>query len=208
MIFLIVLSRPAGSLVDRRGPRLPLTIGPATAGFGFLLLGWPGITDGPRAFWVTFLPGLLLLGAGLGITAAPLSATVMASVSSSRQGLASGINGTMSRLSAVLAIALLGPVALIAFEQSLADRVKPLGLSAQTKAQLAVESSRLADARVPSGLSAETAAAISASIKLAFVDAFRLVTRVGAGLSWLGALLAAWLFQRHPSSDVGEARPH
>lgn len=204
MIFLLVLSRPAGSLVDRRGPRLPLTIGPAAAGLGFLLLSWPGITGGPQTFCVTFLPGLLVLGAGLGVTMAPLSATVMASVCSSRQGLASGINSTVSRLSAVLAIALVGPLAAIAFEQSLIHRVRPLGLAAHAMAQLVVESSRLADARVPSGLSAETARALSASIKLAFVDAFRVVAGVAAGLSWVGALVGAWSFRRLRPSGVAE----
>src|SRR5207247_1707857 len=38
MLLLVALSRPAGALLDRRGPRLPLTLGPAVAATGFLLL--------------------------------------------------------------------------------------------------------------------------------------------------------------------------
>ena len=52
-----------GALVDRHGPRFPLTIGPFTAGAGFLLLTCPGVGQGPAGFWTSFFPGLLLLGA-------------------------------------------------------------------------------------------------------------------------------------------------
>src|SRR5204862_2350235 len=56
MLLLVALSRPAGALLDHRGPRLPLTFGPAMAAAGFLLLALPGITAGPAAFWTSFLP--------------------------------------------------------------------------------------------------------------------------------------------------------
>jgi EmrB/QacA subfamily drug resistance transporter len=199
LLLLILVSRPAGSLVDRIGPRLPLIVGPFTVGLGFLLLSWPGITDGPGAFWTTYLPGLLVLGAGLGMTAVPLSITIMASVSGDRQALAAAINSTAARLAGVVAIALLGPVALLTFQLSLDARVTPLNLPAAIQSQLVAESPRLAEARVPETLDSATTAAVGTAIQMAFIDMFRVVSLLAAGLSGLGAIIAArWIDTLRP----------
>jgi len=117
----------------------------------------------------------------------------MDSVSSERFGLASGINSSLSRLAGVLGIAILGSVALVSFDHLLEARAARLNLSAEAKRQLKQESAKLAEAQVPSGLSAQTSIAVKQAIQSAFVDAFRLVAGLAAVLSWLGALLAAWL---------------
>ena len=147
--------------------------------------------------------GGAVASAGLGLTATCLSTTVMASVASDRLGLASGINSTLSRLSAVLAVACFGPIALICFGQSLATQVRPLNLSHQAQAELRLESARLAEAKVPAGLRAETAAAVRESIKRAFVGAFRIIAVLSAVLSGVSALLAARLLEDHPLPDHG-----
>jgi EmrB/QacA subfamily drug resistance transporter len=203
MALLVLLSPWAGRLVDRRGPRLPLTIGPTLAGFGFLLFAYPGITAGPREFWFRFLPALLLVGVGLGLTAAPLSTTVMGSVSCERLGLASGINSSLSRLAGVLAIALMGAVMLASFDHSLEIRAARLNLPVEAGVQLKRESAKLAEAQVPPGLSAVTSMAVKQTIREAFVDAFRVIAILAAWLSWLGALVAARLLEGHKSSCGG-----
>ncbi len=191
MALLVGLSQWAGRLVDRRGPRLPLTLGPALAGAGFLLFAVPGVTAGPKEFWFTYLPGFLLVGAGLGVTAAPLSTTVMDSVPAQRLGLASGINSSLTRVAGVFAIAILGPIVLAWFGQALAQRTADLHLPAAVATQLQHEAAKLADAQVPAGLTAEETLAVKAAIKASFVDAFRIAVALAAGLSWLGALIAA-----------------
>jgi MFS family permease len=192
MAFLIALSPWAGKLVDRRGPRLPLTVGAMIAGAGFLCFAFPGVTGGPKEYWTTFLPGFLLVGIGLGLTAAPLSTTVMGAVTSEKLGLASGINSSLTRLAGVFAIAVLGPVVLAAFSHSLEIRTAGLSLPAEAIAQLKLESAKLAVAQVPAGLSAETSLAVKQAIKGSFVDGFRIAVGLAAGLSWAGALCAYW----------------
>lgn len=205
MVLLVLLSRWAGRLVDRRGPRLPLTLGPAIAGVGFLLFAFPGLTAGPREFWQTYLPGFLLVGVGLGLTATPLSATVMDSVPADRLGLASGINSSLTRLAGVFAIAVLGPVMLAAFRHSLETRVAGLNLPGEALEMLRQEAAKLAVAQVPDGLTAETARAVREAIRGAFVDGFRLAVGIAAGLSWLGAVAAgAWLTRASPSAGGPE----
>jgi EmrB/QacA subfamily drug resistance transporter len=196
MALLIGLSRFAGALVDQHGPRRPLILGPLVAGFGFWWFSLPSVTAGPREFATAFLPGLLLVGAGLGLTAVPLSTTVMDSMSPEQLGLASGINSTLSRLAGVMAIAILGPVALFGFNRSLTAETAKLGLPTEAKVELARESVKLAEARPPANLAPETAVAVRAGIKLAFVDAFRLIARLTALLSWFGAVVAGCLLER------------
>jgi len=195
MILLVLLSRWAGGLVDRYGPRLPLTIGPAIAGLGFVLLAVPSVTNGPGDFWKNYLPALLLLGLGMGLTIAPLSTTVMRAVPPSKAGVASGINSTLSRLSSVLAIAILGPIALSAFSHSLAGRANVLELPASARTFLIAEAAKLGDARVPAGLDPTVANAVRQAINLAFVDSFRLIAYFAAALSWLSAIIAAVLLK-------------
>ena len=202
MVLLVSLSAWAGRMVDRRGPRRPLTIGPALAGLGFLLLAWPGVTAGPSEFWTSFLPGLILVGVGLGLTATPLSTTVMISVPSQRLGLASGINSSLTRLAGVFAIAVFGPVMLALFSRSLEARAVQLDLPAAALAQLKHEAAKLAVAEIPSGLSVESALTVRQAIKWAFVDAFRWTMGIAAGVCWLGALIGARLLPDHGSPET------
>lgn len=209
MALLVLLSRRAGKLVDGYGPRLPLTLGPMIAGIGFLLLVVPEMTGGPREFWRQYLPGLLLVGAGLGLTAAPLSATVMTSIPDDQLGLASGINSSLSRLAGVLAIAVMGAVMLASFEAFLQGRVASLGLSDEVMAQLKREAPKLAETPVPAGLNATTSAAVKGAIQAAFVDGFRTLASLAAGLSWLGAFMAFRLLpgRRRGSDSKSEPIP-
>ena len=112
--------------MDKGGPRLPLVVGPAIAGAAFLFMAFSGLSDGPSHYWVTFFPGVVLLGIGMGITVAPLTTSVMSSVATHFAGTASGINNAVSRTAGVLAIAVVGAVALIVFSHALQTRSAPI----------------------------------------------------------------------------------
>lgn len=191
IILLTVLSPWAGGLVDRYGPRLPLTIGPALAGLGFLLFALPGLTEGPGDYWTSFFPASALQGLGLAITVAPLTTAVMGSVAASRSGAASGINNAVARTAGVLAVAVMGAVALLAFSAALEARTAELALGAEARAALQAAAAHLGGAQPPAGLDAATTAQVAQSIRLAFVDTFRLLAGIGAALAWISAILAA-----------------
>lgn len=192
---LAVMGRWSGGLVDRIGPRIPLMVGPFLAGIGFGMFGLPGITDGPSDYWLTFFPAALMLGIGMGVTVAPLTTSVMGAAPQEQSGTASGINNAVSRTASVLAIAIVGAIALIVFSNSLDSRTADLSLSEDARTQLTVEAEKLAEAQPPQGLDAETSAAVQTAIDNAFVDTFRLIAVIGLGLAWLSVLMTA-LFVR------------
>ncbi len=176
MLLVILLSPVSGKMVDRYGPRVPLTFGGVLGTLGFLLLARPGLTSGSSDYWICFFPPLALLGMAMGMSAAPLSTTIMNSVPQSHVGLGSGINSTLSRLSAVLGLAALGPIAILSFSRSLMRQSQAFSLSGEAIIALQQESRRLADAMPPSGMSPEMTDAVEHAIRIAYVDAFRIVT--------------------------------
>ncbi|HEX9027579.1 MAG TPA: MFS transporter [Anaerolineales bacterium] len=195
-ILLTVMSRWAGGLVDRRGPRLPLTVGPTLVGCGFFWLAFTGVTSGPGAYWTTFFPGMFLFGVGMGLTVAPLTATVMGSVASHLAGTASGINNAVSRIAGVLAIATLGAAALIMFAGQMEGRAASIDLSAQARQELHVQARNLSGAVVPASVGQGQTAAVESAIKDSFAQTFKVVVLACAGLAWASALATLVLIGR------------
>ncbi|HEV3226577.1 MAG TPA: MFS transporter, partial [Acidimicrobiales bacterium] len=93
-----------GALAQRIGPRWPMTVGPVVVGAGLLLLAQvkPGST-----YLTGVFPGALVLGLGLSITVAPLTAAVLAAIDEHHAGVGSAINNAAARIASLLAIAVL-----------------------------------------------------------------------------------------------------
>ncbi|MEE1926967.1 MFS transporter [Streptomyces sp. TRM 70351] len=103
-LLMLLLSSRSGALGQRIGPRLPLTAGPLLCAGGMLLF----TRAGPGASYpFDVLPGLAVLGTGMVLLVAPLTATVLASVDVSRAGLASGVNNAVARAAGLVAVAAL-----------------------------------------------------------------------------------------------------
>jgi predicted MFS family arabinose efflux permease len=101
-VLMFVLSAASGSLAQRIGPRLQLTVGPLLAGAGLFLLA----RIGPDASWAAdVLPGALVFGLGLVTFVAPLTATVMAAADPDHVSVASGVNNAVARAASLGALA-------------------------------------------------------------------------------------------------------
>lgn len=101
---MLVLSAASGSLAQRIGPRLQLTVGPLLAGAGLLLLA----RIGPDASWAAdVLPGGVVFGLGLVTFVAPLTATVMAAADPDHVSVASGVNNAIARAASLAALAVI-----------------------------------------------------------------------------------------------------
>jgi len=118
-----VFSARAGALAERIGPRMPMTVGPLVSAAGLLLLR--GV--GPGASWVAdVLPGVVVFGAGLALTVAPLTATVLASAPDRFVGAASGVNNAVARAAGLLSVAVIPGLAGLAG----ADYTDPVAFAA------------------------------------------------------------------------------
>jgi EmrB/QacA subfamily drug resistance transporter len=104
---MLLLSAASGRLASRTGPRLQMAVGPLAVGGGMILL----IRLTSHHSYVTgVLPGVLLIGAGLTITVAPLTSTAMSSAPGEHAGMASAVNNDVARAAGLFAVAVL-PVA-------------------------------------------------------------------------------------------------
>jgi len=189
-VLMISIARFAGSLADKYGPRLFLIAGPATAGAGLLLLSFVKQTNGPSDYWITFFPGILVLGLGMSFTIVPLTAAVMGSVSDHFSGTASGVNNAMTRISNVFANAIFGALAVLFFSGALQQQIKALPLNPKQKQTVMAQAANLGNAKVPSAIIADDKAIIEKSYHIGFIDAYANIMRISAALGFLGALMS------------------
>jgi MFS family permease len=193
---MITAARFAGSLADKYGPRLFLICGPAAAGAGMLMMSFVKQTHGATDYWTTFFPGILVLGLGMTFTVAPLTATVMASVSDQFSGTASGINNAMTRISGVFANAIFGALAVLFFSGALQAEIKNLPLNPTQKQVVMAQVANLGNAKAPATLNLQDKAIVAKAYHTGFIAAYANIMRLSAGLGFLGALMSA-LFIRN-----------
>jgi len=183
-VIMFALSRWAGGLVARVGPRIPLTIGPAIAAAGVVLFARDGIGN---SYWSAVFPAVCLLGLGMTITVAPLTTTVMGAVKTVHAGVASGINNTVARVAGLLAIAVFGVLLARRFDAEVRPRVDRLALAPAVRTEIYKELPKMAGADLrPLAIDPQQRAAIELSIDEAFVSGFRLVM-FGAAILALAA---------------------
>lgn len=108
---MLAFSARAGALTGRIGPRLPMTVGPLVSAAGLLLLLR---VDATTSWFTDLLPAMLVFGAGLTLTVAPLTATVLDSAPDRYAGAASGVNNAVARAAGLLAVAVVPGLAGIA----------------------------------------------------------------------------------------------
>ncbi|HWM72114.1 MAG TPA: DHA2 family efflux MFS transporter permease subunit [Nocardioides sp.] len=107
-VLMLLLAPWIGAMAQRRGPRLPMTLGPLLCAAGLALLA----RVVPGAGFVTdVLPGVAVFGLGLAITVAPLTAAVLAGVDERHVGAAAGTNNALAWTAGLIAVAALPAVA-------------------------------------------------------------------------------------------------
>jgi EmrB/QacA subfamily drug resistance transporter len=193
-LILGLLSRWSGGLLDRFGARWPLIIGsgPAIAALGLLLMALPAAGG---AYWATFFPPMIVLGLGMAVTVAPLTTTVLNAVGTRQTGVASGINNAVASVASLLAVAVLGTIAIAAFDRSLDHHLALVEASAEVRH--AVDSMRggLVAPIARATIGEEAGRTVHEVIQASLLETFRLMMLIAAGLAFAGAISAALTIQ-------------
>jgi EmrB/QacA subfamily drug resistance transporter len=97
----------AGRLADRIGGKYILLFGLSLFATGMAIIDWRASIDSD---WLTFLPGTLVAGVGLGCTFAPMTTVAMRNIRPQVAGAASGIMNTTRQLGGAIGSAVVGAV--------------------------------------------------------------------------------------------------
>ena len=147
----------------------------------------------------------------MGITVAPLTTTVMSIRPTEHSGVASGINNAVTRSAQVLALAILGAVAIFTFSSTLQTRAASLPLSPEQRTTLVAGRGQARRDAPAAGPRCEGRRAGDDSGSGVFVGTFRLLTSIGPAMALVSAALA-WLLVESPrqipqETKSGKARP-
>jgi EmrB/QacA subfamily drug resistance transporter len=219
----------AGRLADRIGGKYILMLGLTLFAAGMAWVDWRADVD---STWLTFLPGLVVGGIGLGCTFAPLATVAMRNIRPQLAGAASGVLNTTRQVGGVIGSAIVGAVlqsrlAVTLHDQAVAyaAQMPPQvpeqfrqrfidGFSSASSHGFAVgTSSSTAAGRIP-GLPPQIADQIAQLahdvFAHAFVDAMRPTLLVPVGVLLIGALSCVAIVRRQraqalPAEQPGEA---
>jgi EmrB/QacA subfamily drug resistance transporter len=179
----------------RFGARTAIPTGLFVIGLGFMLM-WVG-SSVEHASWLTLLPGCLLAGIGLGLTNTIVTNTTTGSVSSTRAGMASGIDMSARMISLAINIALMGFILIAGISAWLRNAVPGVF----EPARLQVLAQRIAGGNIALSDLPELHSLPSpdATVHAALVHGFGLVTLYGGISVWILSLLSFLIFGKKAS---------
>ena len=197
-IVMFLLSRRAGRMADRFGPRWFMGFGPLVAAAGLLMFQR---IDADPDYWTDVFPAILLFALGLSATVAPLTATVLADADENNAGIASGVNNAIARIASLLAVAALGAVVAAQFGSALDEKTAGARLSPKAQQVLADAKDRTLTRIDPGQLRGSEGPRVSRAAEDASVSAFHAGAGIAAALVALGGVLGL-VGIRNPRRDV------
>jgi EmrB/QacA subfamily drug resistance transporter len=114
---MFVFSARSGALSSRIGPRFQMSAGPIVVGAGLVMLQ---LATHGSTYVTDVLPAVVVFGAGLALTVAPLTTTALGAAAPEHSGVASAVNNVVARAAGLIAVAVLPVLAGISGGQALA----------------------------------------------------------------------------------------
>lgn len=205
IVTLALMSRYSDRIEAVIPTRLRLLLGPLAVGAGLM---WLGQAPSGFSYLAHILAPSLLVGFGMGLAVAPLSAVAVNAAGADRSGLASGVNNAVARTGGLVAVALLGLILADGFAATLAQDLSGMtGLSPAARDAILARSGELAALEAPPGLSDVLARAVAHTVEAAFLQAFSW-TMAAAGVSVIAAGLVAWISLSKTNQSAGGSATH
>jgi DHA2 family multidrug resistance protein-like MFS transporter len=194
----VAVSPRSAALAERFGASRVIATGLGIVALGFGVLT-SLTTDTP---YLAVGTAFAVLGAGMGITAAPATGEIMSSVPLSKAGVGSAVNDTTRELGGALGIALLGSVASSAYRSNVDFGRLDLPTGAAEAAGESIGAASGVAAGLPEG------DAVLAEAASAFTDAFNVTNGVAVAIALAAAVgVLAWTRRRDadPGADLDDA---
>jgi EmrB/QacA subfamily drug resistance transporter len=188
-IVMAALSRWSGGLLDRFGAKWLLVVGPTIAALGFGLLALP---IGGTSYWAFLVP-ITVVAFGMVISVAPLTTTVINAVPTHQTGVAAGINNAVASVANLMAVAILGALALGLYNHAIDSNLEARSLSAATsvpgevKQALAAAHGQFVSAPALAMIHGNDRQIAETMIKRSLAQSIRVIMLVSAALALAGA---------------------
>ena len=194
---MMTVSGLAPKVAQAIGARSTTLAGVATATAGLAVLASRVSVDGG---YLSVLPGMLVIGAGMGLTMPPATEAITSSLPRRSQGVASALNDVTRELGTALGVALLGAVLTAGYVASIDERLAGLPPQVSAPAREGIATA----IEAASGAGPDSATVVRAAQE-AFVEGWR--NSMWAGAAAAAALLGYLLLRGAYSRPDGEAAP-
>jgi len=199
-----VVAGSFGRFMNAVPPVAPIAGGLLLIGAGSLLLNLVQADSS----WPALLPGLIVIGIGVGLSNPPLVSAALAAVPRERSGMASGIVNTARQLGLAFGVAILGTV----FTARAADVLQQANVPNPDAVAQAVSGGQ--SARLIGAAPAELRGQLDAAIHHAFASGLHAAFLLAGGVGVLGAVLCYLLLRgaqtapwdRNPTETVSAAQ--
>jgi EmrB/QacA subfamily drug resistance transporter len=192
-VMLVAVAPRSAALSERVGTGRVMASGFVLVAAGFTVLA----LIGPTTPYVVLALALVLLGAGMSLTAAPATGSIMSAVPPAKAGVGSAVNDTTREVGGALGIAVLGSIASAVYRSS----VNFDGLSLPPQVRAAATES-VGAATVIADHAGQGGAALAARAGSAFTDAFNLASTVAAVMALVAAVAVASAFSRRSEDEA------
>lgn len=177
-VLMMAASGLAPRLAVRIGSRATIATGIALAGLGLALMATFVSADSGSGY-LSVLPGMLAMGAGMGLSMTPSTEAITSSLPRERQGIASALNDVTREFGTALGVALLGALVSSGYRNSINSQLHDV-----PQATAATAREGVANAIAAAGPHAQ---ALVRAAKQSFVDGWQQAM-------WVGLAVMAALF--------------
>jgi EmrB/QacA subfamily drug resistance transporter len=197
-VVMMPLSTVAPTIAERIGFRRTLVAGMGLLMAGLVLLA---LVADPDSGYLSVLPGLLVLGAAVGVAMSPSTAAITSTLPEEKQGVASSLNDTVREMGGAVGIALIGSVLNTSYRSNIEPTAGQLPPEVADAVRAGIGQALAVGARLGPG-----GQELIASARRAFIDGMTPALLLAAGMAGAAALYTAVCSPR--SAPEAEPRPH
>ncbi len=197
---LLIVSPPSAKLAARFGSKIIVTVGLVTVSLGLLLMTRLQTDSGSTPILVS----LIVLAAGMGLTMAPATESIMGSLPPAQAGVGSAVNDTTREIGGALGVAVLGSVLSSVFGSRMTHLLA--GAPLPEEARAAAKHSVTGAVAVADKIGGPQGKALADGAKSAFVNGLHTTSLVAAGFAVAGAVIALVFLPAEATPSTGDVR--